>query len=587
MASVNKRTREAGESLGFLVVAGLILVVLNVLGVVWFGRIDCTEKRLFSLSDGSERLARSLTDRLEVTAYFTEDLPPPFNATERYVRDILSEYEAASRGKISARFVNAEPDSEGGEEATEEGVRRVAHQVIEDNSVSVKEGYRGVVLRYLDKKEVLPVIEDTSGLEYRITTAIKKMVGEKAKVAVLAGYDGPTPTEGLSSLRALLPTYELVEVESSELDAAEYAAALIVGPAATISERALADIDRYVMNGGNLGVFGGTMKVELEGQNPAATPVDTGINALITKYGVRMRNGILADAQSAQVPLQTRLGIPILVPHPPIPQFVPDQAQSEHPVLFRLNGFALPFVSPLELTDALDASEDVNVTVLAESTELSWVLDEDRVDLAPRDRRQWQAKEDGPMPMMVAVEGVLPSAFGEGAGMSSGEGGADTPGRSKEEVRLLVVGGAFFLRDELLPQANPRTGERQVDGRVAFALNSIDWLAQDSDLIAIRAKNVEDPPIERPADVVEAETAQQEAAQQAAIAQREGDREGVEAAVEEANRAEEEAKAALESWKSTEALYQWGNMLGIPLALALFGVIRWQLRSRRRQNMKL
>ena len=43
------------------------------------------------LAEGSERLASSLDDRMEITAYFTEDLPAPFNATARQVRDLLDE----------------------------------------------------------------------------------------------------------------------------------------------------------------------------------------------------------------------------------------------------------------------------------------------------------------------------------------------------------------------------------------------------------------------------------------------------------------------------------------------------------------
>ena len=70
-----------------MAVATAAVVLLNVLGVFFFGRADFTDARLFSLSDGSKRTVQQLEERLEVTAYFTENLPPPFNATERYVRD--------------------------------------------------------------------------------------------------------------------------------------------------------------------------------------------------------------------------------------------------------------------------------------------------------------------------------------------------------------------------------------------------------------------------------------------------------------------------------------------------------------------
>src|SRR5437763_12803577 len=97
--AMNKRSRAATESLAFMGAVGVCLVLLNVLGIYFFGRVDVTGDSLFSLSKGSKDVVAKLDDTLEITAYFTKDLPPPFNATERYVRDILDEYQAASHGK--------------------------------------------------------------------------------------------------------------------------------------------------------------------------------------------------------------------------------------------------------------------------------------------------------------------------------------------------------------------------------------------------------------------------------------------------------------------------------------------------------
>ena len=55
--SQKSRSRAASESVAFLVIAGGILVLLNVLGLFFHTRVDGTQKELFSLSDGSRRLA--------------------------------------------------------------------------------------------------------------------------------------------------------------------------------------------------------------------------------------------------------------------------------------------------------------------------------------------------------------------------------------------------------------------------------------------------------------------------------------------------------------------------------------------------
>jgi ABC-type uncharacterized transport system involved in gliding motility auxiliary subunit len=137
---------------------------------------------------------------------------------------------------------------------------------------------------------------------------------------------------------------------------------------------------------------------------------------------------------------------------------------------------------------------------------------------------------------------------------------------------VLLFGSGYFMRDEFLPQ--PQAGSRDIPGgAVAFALNAIDWLAQDGDLIEIRAKSVEDPTLEVPTNVKEAEATIREA-----IDQRDQDK---------ADAAFKERKASMAAWDQKKTSYRWGNTLGLPLAFALFGVLRWRVRKAKRANLKL
>ena len=581
--AMKKGTRTAAESLTFVLILGGILVVLNVLGAALWGRIDCTERELFTLSEGSERVAESLTDTLTITAYFTEDLPYPFNATEKEVRDLLSEYAAASGGKIEVEFVTVDDDEEK-EEAEEAGIRRVSHQVIENDNMSVREGYRGLVMTYLDEKQVIPVIEDTSGLEYRLTVKIKEMIGDKKPVGILAGHDGPTLAEGLSRISQCAPIYEFRMVNAdSEIDE-ELAALLVIEPHTQLSQQELEYINQYVMKGGNLGVFGGSMKITVEGM-PAAEPADTGVNRLLRPWGVVVEEGLVADAQSGRAPLRTQIGM-LPVPHPPVPIVSFDEAQAEHPVLFRLNQAPMPFVSPV--TPVGEGLPDVDKQTLARSSDISWLMTGPSIGLQPRMPREWeQTGEEGPFPLLVALRGKLPSAFGAGEAAMSGQepSTVEAPAQA-EDARVLVGGGSFFMRDEIMGQQQ-QGQECQLSGPLALALNAIDWLAQDSDLIAIRAKNVEEPQIEVPQNVQEAEEAARTAAESAVAAAQQGDEATAQEAIEERDEALEERKEALAAWDEKKALYRWGNMLGIPAVFALFGVIRWRVRKNKRKNIKL
>jgi ABC-type uncharacterized transport system involved in gliding motility auxiliary subunit len=562
--------RAASESLIFLLFVGGILILLNVLAAYFPSpRVDLTQNGLFSLAPGSERLASSLDDRLEITAYFTENLPPPFNATERHVRDLLSEYAAASDGQIIVRFVN--PDDEAKQQAARaDGVQPVAHQKIEEDQVAVVEGYRGMVLRYLDESRTMPVIQDTTGLEYMVTSAIKELVGERKPIGIVSGHGSPSLEQGLTSLRDVLKLYDLQDVDASQEIDPGLATLLIVGPQEPFSDEELRRIDQYVMRGGSLGVFGGALAVDLAGgAGPSARPVSSRMDGLLGAWGVRLTSKIVADAQCSRAPMRGPLGLQVLVPYPPIPVLQLDAEQLEHPVMFRLASPMLPFVAPLEVGDAPDGAQ---ITVLARSSQDSWTMSGPTISLEPRNPRDWQMTSDaGPFDLMVAIEGKLPSAYV--APINEPDASAiQAPPIAEGDVRVLVAGTSTFLEDSFMPPRQPQ-GEVQMNAALALALNAIDWLAADSDLIAIRAKTIEEPALDIPDSVLAAEGTALSAAE-------EGDEEGVESALEE-------RRAAIESWDTKKGMYRWLNTLGIPFLVALFGLFRWRQRSNKKKTLKL
>jgi ABC-type uncharacterized transport system involved in gliding motility auxiliary subunit len=263
--AMRKQTRLASESALFLLVLGAILVLLNLLGV--FGvnlRADATDAKVFSLSQGSRRLAASLEDQMEIRAYFSAELPPPYNAMGRYVRDLLAEYRDASKGKVTLRVIAPATDEEK-QAAERDGVVRVADQKLESDSFSVHEGYRGISFHYLGNSKAIPRVDTTEGLEYSITQTIKELVGEKTEVGVLGGHEGPSLSKGLASLKQYLPTYEMKEVKADAEIPKELKALLIVHPETPLSETELRYINQYVMRGGSLAVFGGGVKIDIGG----------------------------------------------------------------------------------------------------------------------------------------------------------------------------------------------------------------------------------------------------------------------------------------------------------------------------------
>jgi ABC-type uncharacterized transport system involved in gliding motility auxiliary subunit len=291
-----------------------------------------------------------------------------------------------------------------------------------------------------------------------------------------------------------------------------------------------------------------------------------------------MEGKLIADAQCGRARMPTQLGIPVAVPYPPVPIITFEEYQRKHPVLFRLDQVALPYTAALTLNDTLKADKDVKRTILGQSTKNSWLMQGTSIDLKARER--WELpRERQSFVVGVAEDGRLPSAFAavpastpEGGDSGAAPSNIKAPDVAEKPVHLLVFGSGFFMRDEFMQQ--PQRGMREVPGgAVAFALNAIDWLAQDNDLIAIRAKSVEDPALEVPSNVKEAEATIREAIDQQDQ--------------EKADKAFKERKDNMAAWDQKKTSYRWGNTLGLPLAFALFGVLRWRVRKAKRATLKL
>lgn len=565
---MNTKTRAASESIAFLAIVGGILVVLNIVAASFsLGRFDFTRTRTYSLSSGSERLARGLSDRMEITAYFSENeqLGEQYVALERSVRDLLEEYRAASGGKIRVRLVHPSTDAER-EAAQRAGVTLAQQQVIRNDSVSVVEGYRGLTISYLGQSKAIPVIAGTDGLEYQITSLIREMAGTKTKVGVLTGHEGPTLAEGLTSLKRALPSYELVEVNAAEAIPNDLRALLIIGPTTPLSDTELRNIDAFVMNGHSLGVFGGGTKLNLEGgAMPTATPVDTGVNRLLRPWGLEMRSDVVLDARCQRIPMPGPGGMQRVVQYPALPIVVFDEAAMGHPALYQIPQASLAFTSSLvRKTQPTGAT----VRMLGKSSENSVRIASDSMDLSPdalMQLRRDQITGEGVSGVLATIEGRLPSAFATG-GQSTEAGEAPAPSgpqATTRDVRIAVIGTGSLFRDEFLPPPD-RVEPAQLAGILAVPLNIIDWLANDRDLIAIRAKSVDDPALDVPSAVVQAQD-------DAIAANAEGDREGVESAL--ARRQD-----AIEAWDRKKDLYKYLNWLGIPILLAIFGFVRWRMR---------
>ncbi|MCF8109442.1 MAG: Gldg family protein [Desulfohalobiaceae bacterium] len=166
----------------------IVIVLINVAGLTLFFRWDLTGGNMYSLSPVSKQTVASLSEPLTIKAFFSRDLPPPYNTLERYVRDLLEEYRIQAGQNFNYSLINPGPENEKGVQLAESyGLRPMQVEVIKQDELQYKKAYMGIVLIHGDVVETIPEVTSARNVEYLLTSSIESM---ENKVSALLNLDG-------------------------------------------------------------------------------------------------------------------------------------------------------------------------------------------------------------------------------------------------------------------------------------------------------------------------------------------------------------------------------------------------------------
>mgnify|MGYP000104876097 FL=1 len=185
------------STLIFSAIVLIAVIFINLIGRNVFNRFDLTDNKMYSLSSSSKSVVKKIDDIFTIKVYFSEDLPAQYANNKRYLQDILEEYTAYSSGNLRFEFYSPDNDEQLAADAQKNGIQPVQLQVIENDKVEIKKVYMGLVLLYEDKREVIPIIQTSTGLEYDITTKIKSMVETIKSTVGIVSISGESANQNL------------------------------------------------------------------------------------------------------------------------------------------------------------------------------------------------------------------------------------------------------------------------------------------------------------------------------------------------------------------------------------------------------
>jgi ABC-type uncharacterized transport system involved in gliding motility auxiliary subunit len=303
--SSKKKSFASNAILYALFVAGAVVLV-NLIGTRLFGRVDLTEKNIYTLSKASKDLVKTLPDFLSVKAYISKDLPPEIKRLSRDVRDKLDDYRTSSGGRFRWEAVDPGTDKKLEEEASRCKVQKVQIQKVSNSKFELGAYYLGLCLQYGDKTEAIPQIVNDAGLEYQLSSLIKKMTVKKKKIAFTTGHGESDLNQGLQALKQdVEQEYEVTTVNPSSAEiGADVDALVVAGPKQVIDDKGLREIDRFLMTGrgaillapgmaaGSAGARGMESMKMLQGN-------DHGLGKILEAYGFKVGQDIVIDPQAA------------------------------------------------------------------------------------------------------------------------------------------------------------------------------------------------------------------------------------------------------------------------------------------------
>lgn len=547
--AMSKKKRTSASNAAFYLVAVIgIVVALNLIGTRVFGRLDLTEAKVYTLSSASKDVVKTLPDFLSVKAYISDGLPPEMKSLSRYVRDLLEEYRSNSKGKMRFEAIDPGTDKKLEEEAGTCGVRKLQVQKLEDTKFEVGSYYLGLCLQYNGKNEAVGEIMSAEGLEYQLSSLIKRMTQRKRKLALTNGHGELDLSQGFQTLQQVVSQeFETTTVNPSSAPIPDDVDALLVGgPKQALDDKARREIDAFLMKGkGVIFLVDGMAMAAPQGNNmpmpggggpKVGQANDAGLGDLLKAYGFSVGQDFVLDRQNAPGPVEVG-GRRMLAN---APMFVGVEMQpskdKDFSLMAGIKAIIFPYASSVELVGPLAGGKPARGRLwkLAQSSRASWKAS-GFFFFTPGAPIE-ESKDKGPFALGYAYEGPLKSAFAPAApptGMSAPDGA--TPGESKRKVRMIVIGDSDFASDEYFPMNRflPIYGNG-----AQFLLNALGWTLEDEALTPVRAKTVSSRPIQLGPD------------------------------------------------QKVMALKMF-NVLGVPLAFCAFGFVRWRVRRSRRQAQKL
>ncbi len=452
----NNRKKYLGFQTGVALFIG-IAVLTNVVGSWIPGRIDLTQGQIYSLSDATKTTLTNLKDLVNINLYISKELPVPVQPILRDIKDMLRDYQTYGKGNIVVNFKDPS-DTAIAAEAKTNGIQEVQFNVMGAGEFQLKKGYLGLTVAYAGSHKSLPYVQDTSDLEYQLTSFIRELTNtEKKRIVFLAGHGEKDLAQDYPTLQKELSRQ--FEVTSFTLDAEhttlpeKTAVLVIAGPTQKIDDATRTIITNFQTKGGSVLFLIDPVTLAMEGLS--ASPNAESFADFVAAYGVTVNPDLVYDLRSNEIVTFGGGASYFLSNYPFWPRALALDKTSLVTKNIESESLVFPWSSSLSLNEAVLQSKKLKAQKLFGTT--------------PYGGRQVA-------PFNLSPDQQLPSAnLGEQILAVSLSAEDNSVGR------MIILGSSGLLTDALA-QRSPES--------IGFGISAISWLAAEESLASIQLKQM-------------------------------------------------------------------------------------------------
>ena len=303
----------------FVVTLSAIIMVLTVyIGNAWLKRfkVDMTEEKLYTISNGSKEILKKLNTPLTLKLYYsktsankgTEGLRI-FNNYFFYVKDLLEEYVAHSRNNLRLQVIDPRPDTKEEEDASTYGLKKFQltetekyfFGLVVENNVGTEK-----IIEFFDPGQQENLEYEVTRLIYSVINPRKKNVGILSSLPILNDkitpymaqlmrMQGKAPQESWIITKLMQEFYDVKNIEPDTEKISGLDILMIAHPK-KLSEKTLWAIDQYVLGGGKVLLFVDPYSIvdNVISKSRAGAEKKSNLKKLMNKWGIELEEKKLA-----------------------------------------------------------------------------------------------------------------------------------------------------------------------------------------------------------------------------------------------------------------------------------------------------